>query len=76
MTKRVDFEVPEGARISPCRACGAEMAWRETGKLGKDGRPKFMPLDLASAERGLDGVLRAESHHARCPEAEQFRSRS
>lgn len=73
MKARVDFEVPLGARVSNCSSCGAGIVWMAVGEHS-DGRPKpMMPLDLRSMQRGLDGVDRAESHFAHCPNAEQHR---
>ena len=72
MKARVDFEVPQGARESTCGSCGAAIAWIEV-EARRDGSPRRMPVHLSTAQIGLDGVRRAESHFAHCPNAEQHR---
>lgn len=72
MTRRIDFEVPADAREDQCKACKAPIAWVRSGEH-KDGRPKWMPLDLSSVQLDLNGARRALSHFAICPEAASFR---
>ena len=72
--RRVDFEVPEGAVATECTSCRAAIVFVEL-KERPDGSPRRMPLDLLTAQRGLDGVVRCESHFAHCPDAETHRRR-
>ncbi|MEL6614033.1 MAG: hypothetical protein AAFQ53_18205, partial [Bacteroidota bacterium] len=54
--------------------CGAPIAFVVVGEK-RDGSPKWMPLDLASAVTDLVGERRAESHFAHCPNAKTHRAR-
>lgn len=79
MSARVDFPIPDSARTGMgadgtpiwnakrC-GCGAAMVWIET-----DGGRR-MPLSLATA-RCVDGVWKAESHFADCPDAKKHRKK-
>lgn len=54
---RVTFPVPEGARTTSCRSCGAAVIWIVT-EAGKR-----MPVDASTRE----------SHFATCPNAAEHR---
>ncbi|MEM8712033.1 MAG: hypothetical protein AAGG01_13875 [Planctomycetota bacterium] len=73
--RRVDFIVPASADRATCRSCGARVAWVLT-KRRKDGRRTRMPLDVSTVHRTPEGVERAESHFAHCPDAREHRRRS
>ncbi len=70
--RRVDFELPRLSIRSRCRSCGARISWITTGEK-PDGSPKRMPLHLGTVQVGLDGITRAESHFAHCPDAARHR---
>lgn len=60
---RIDYPIPFGDAVVPCKGCGAPMVWRAK-----------QPLSLRTARR-RDNVWTCESHYSDCPEADRFRGK-
>lgn len=62
-----EYLIPPKARPVLCKSCQAQIVWTKTG-TGAD-----MPLSLATARIGADGLRYALTHFADCRNAAQHR---